>query len=306
MKKIIFILISLVLIVHGAWGVTKATASTPKCDCPCGGSSYKDDNWPDSKKEVSMTWEESGANCQYGIDTVHFRIKAGQYCGGPNECYGASWDQTGWTAWEKWTNEDDKGSCKDISHVTVYWCCECPPPTNTATKTPTNTSTATNTPTGTNTPTKTSTPTNTATNTPTNTATSTNTSTPTKTATGTLVPTNTSTPTDTPTSTNTPTNVPTNTSTPTKTNTPPTPTDTITPVETEVITPTKTATSTMAPSETSTPKATKKPGPTKTPKPVETQLPESGAGGIPYFPINAAVAEIFLGVLGMLGSLLKK
>ena len=104
----------------------------------CGGGSYKLDDWPEGWTEGGKSWANTpGFNCPDGVANASFAIKGGQYVGGPNACYGASWDQNGWKVWEKWTGEGDKGDCKDISHVTVTWTCKCPPPpTPTPTETP--------------------------------------------------------------------------------------------------------------------------------------------------------------------------
>jgi hypothetical protein len=102
----------------------------------CGGGSYKDDDWTDEKSEVSMSWADTpDFNCFDGIESVSFSIKAGQYEGPANACYGAEWDQNGWKVWENWTSEEEKNEkgCQDISHVIVEWKCACAIPTPTPT-----------------------------------------------------------------------------------------------------------------------------------------------------------------------------
>lgn len=134
-------------------------AETRCCEQPqqCGGGSYKVDNWSDQKSSHSMNWTDvPGFNCQYGVESASVEIKAGQYVGGPNQCFGFYWDQSGWRVWEEdWNSEAEKNAkgCQDISHVTVTWECSCqteptntPEPTDTPTVTPSPTPTASPTP----------------------------------------------------------------------------------------------------------------------------------------------------------------
>lgn len=180
-------------------------------DCLSG--EFKLDNWKDSDKNVNKNWSDTpGFNCSYGIQAADIQIKAGDgtYFEA-SSCYGISWDQSSWSAWEKWQGDDKGTECKDISHVTVQWYCKCPPqpPTSTPTNTPTSTSTPT--------PDPTSTPTTTPNNT--QTPTQTPIATPTKTVTPT--PTHNPTPTNTPVSDPTPTATDTPSSSPESTTTPP-------------------------------------------------------------------------------------
>lgn len=177
------------------------------------GGCYKADDWIDSDKQLDMSWLDTpGFNCEDDVLSASIEIKADVIVE-PNGCYGFDWDQGGWSVWEKWTSEEDKGDCKDISNVTICWEC-CPPPTPTDTLEPTPTDTPEPTPTPTDTPEE---PTPTPTDTPEE---------------------PTPTPTDTP---EKPTQTPTDTPeepTPTPTDTPEEPTPTPTPTDQPDVTPT--------------------------------------------------------------------
>jgi hypothetical protein len=108
-------------------GVAVASSELQVANIDCGGGSFKLDDLPDSWTEASGSWSSvDGFDCPYGIDDVSFEFKAGHYTGGPNECYGASWDQDGWSVWET-----GAGGCQNTSHVTISWTCNCAPPTET-------------------------------------------------------------------------------------------------------------------------------------------------------------------------------
>ncbi len=133
-------LIGLSVLVLSAANINSVMASSePQAiSQDCSGGNYKDDDWSESKTSVSMTWANTpGFDCLYGVAGVSFEIKAGHYEAGPNACYGASWDQNGWSVWETWTGEGDKGDCQDISHVIVFWTCNCPPTPTDVPPTPT-------------------------------------------------------------------------------------------------------------------------------------------------------------------------
>jgi len=111
-------------------GVAVASSEPQVANQGCGGGSFKLDDLSDGWTEASMSWADTpDFNCLYGVAGVSFEFKAGHYTGGPNECYGASWDQNGWSIWEKW--EGESSTCQDTSHVTISWTCECAPPTET-------------------------------------------------------------------------------------------------------------------------------------------------------------------------------
>ena len=140
---------------RSVWASPSVTGST------CGGGSFKSDNWSDGESERSMSWSDTpGFNCTNGVAEAQAQIKAGQYEGGPNACFGFDWDQGGWSVFEKWDSEEEKNAngCQDISNVVITWVCECPPPTTTSTTTDPATPTETEVPTDTATPTETNTP----------------------------------------------------------------------------------------------------------------------------------------------------
>jgi len=131
MKKFRFVMIVMIFL-----GLVSFAFANIALASDCGGGSYKDDDWTDEKSEVSMSWADTpDFNCFDGIESVSFSIKAGQYEGPANACYGAEWDQNGWKVWENWTSEEEKNEkgCQDISHVIVEWKCACAIPTPTPT-----------------------------------------------------------------------------------------------------------------------------------------------------------------------------
>lgn len=101
----------------------------------CGSGKYKSGSWPTDSSMMEKSWPETdNYNCEYGIESVDFSIKAGPtYFTSPNDCYDTYYDQNTWRIWEKWVNESEKKeySCKDISHIVVEWDCRCPEPTPT-------------------------------------------------------------------------------------------------------------------------------------------------------------------------------
>jgi cell division septation protein DedD len=127
----IVLLVGLLVIVFSAFQVNFAMASSEPqvvSVVSCGGGNYKLDNLSDGWTEASKSWANTpGFDCPNGVASASFDIKAGNVPS-TNACHGTSWNQNGWHVWEKWSTEEEKGDCKDISHVTISWICKCPPP----------------------------------------------------------------------------------------------------------------------------------------------------------------------------------